>query len=276
MLKKLILALVFSFIASSAWATCGAIPLTIKDASNASQNISSATAADGNCKTYVDADTGSQIHMDLGAVSSALTTGGNTDTPCTLPATATACTQIALTKALANVAGNPIPVIAGTLPSTQSPVATGATTKAQTDLSGNLYISPQQAGGALLSTSDPCGPQNTKIGAPINLTASGQVITGTASKKTYVCAIDVVPAAAQNIALVEGTGTTCATNIFGLAGGTTAATGWNFQLGGGIARGSGNGTVYSPSGDTNATAANVCLLIAGAGQVSGQISYVQQ
>lgn len=127
-----------------------------------------------------------------------------------------------------------------------------------------------------IALNDPCGPQNTKLGAPISLTASGQIITGTASVKTYICAIDVVPSAAQNVALVEGTGTTCATNIFGLAGGTTAATGWNFQLGGGIARGSGNGTVYSPSADANATAANVCLLIAGAGQVSGQISYVKQ
>lgn len=127
-----------------------------------------------------------------------------------------------------------------------------------------------------IALNDPCGPQNTKLGAPISLTASGQIITGTSAKKTYICAIDVVPTAAQNIALVEGTGSTCATNIFGLAGGTTAATGWNFQLGGGIARGSGNGTVYSPSADTNAAAANVCLLIAGAGQVSGQISYVQQ
>lgn len=177
---------------------------------------------------------------------------------------------------LAALVAAPVPVIAGTLPTTQAAVATGATTKAQSDLNGNIYISPQQAGGALLSTSDPCGPQNTKLGAPISLTASGQIITGTSAKKTYICAIDVVPAAAQNIALVEGTGSTCVTNIFGLAGGTTAATGWNFQLGGGIARGSGNGTVYSPSADTNAAAANVCLLIAGAGQVSGQISYVQQ
>lgn len=75
MLKKILLAIGLSLIASSAWATCGAIPLTVKDASNATQNISSATAADGNCKTYIDADTSSQLHTDI---TSATPAGTNT------------------------------------------------------------------------------------------------------------------------------------------------------------------------------------------------------
>lgn len=125
------------------------------------------------------------------------------------------------------------------------------------------------------TSDDPCA-QLTKLGASINLTASGQVITGTASVKTYVCSIDVTSATAQNIALVEGTGTVCATNIFGLAGGTTAATGWNLAANGGLTKGSGNGTVFSPSADANAAAANVCLLSSSTGQISGQITYVKQ
>jgi len=133
------------------------------------------------------------------------------------------------------------------------------------------------AGTAVIgfTTNDPCG-QATKLGASINLTASGQVITSTSAKKTYICSIDITSATAQNIALVEGTGSTCATNIFGLAGGTTAATGWNFAANGGLTKGSGVGTVYSPSADTNAAAANVCLLLSSTGQTSGQITYVQQ
>lgn len=123
-------------------------------------------------------------------------------------------------------------------------------------------------------TADPCG--GAKSFAPFSLTASGQIITGTASKKTYVCSIDLVTATAQNIALVEGTGTTCATNIFGLAGGTTAATGWNFAANGGLIPGSGIGTVAFGSGDANATAANVCLLLSSTGQTSGTFGYVQQ
>lgn len=122
---------------------------------------------------------------------------------------------------------------------------------------------------------DPCS-QLTKSGAAISTTTSAQVIAGTSAKKTYICSLDLITATSQNIALVEGTGSVCATNIFGLAGGTTAATGWNLPANGGLTKGSGAGTVYSPSADSNATAANVCLLLSSSGQTSGHITYVQQ
>lgn len=67
MFKRLLLALALSLSASSAFAVCGAIPLPILDGGGVSRNISSATAADGNCKTYIDADTGSQLHTDITA-----------------------------------------------------------------------------------------------------------------------------------------------------------------------------------------------------------------
>lgn len=136
---------------------------------------------------------------------------------------------------------------------------------------------PIPTGGNVIGfvSNDPCA-QATKLGAPISLTASGQIITGAASKKTYICSLDLISATQQNIALVEGTGTTCATNIYGLAGGTTAATGWNLAANGGLTKGAGSGTVYSPSGDINGTAANVCILLSSTGQTSGQITYVQQ
>ena len=123
-------------------------------------------------------------------------------------------------------------------------------------------------------SADPCG--GAKSGAVISLTGSGQILAGTSAKKTYICSFNLISATAQNIALVEGTGSTCATNIFGLAGGTTAATGWNLAANGGLTEGAGVGTVFSPSGDTNAAAANVCLLLSGSGQTSGHITYVQQ
>lgn len=125
------------------------------------------------------------------------------------------------------------------------------------------------------TSNDPCS-QATKLGAPIALTASGQIIAGTSAKKTYICSADLIVAGANNIALVEGTGSVCATNIFGLAGGTTAASGWNFAANGGLTKGSGAGTVYSPSADTNAAAANVCLLLSGSATASGHFTYVQQ
>ena len=85
---------------------------------------------------------------------------------------------------------------------------------------------------------DPCQAQ-TKSYASINQTANTQLVAGTASKKIYICSIHVVVAAATNVALVEGTGTVCATGTAGVSGfgGATAATGWNFVANGGIASG---------------------------------------
>lgn len=134
-------------------------------------------------------------------------------------------------------------------------------------------VNNSQIGGAAV-VADPC-QQTAKLTVSINQTSNTQIFAGTASKKTYVCHIHIVTATAQNVALVEGTGTVCATNIYGLAGGTTAATGWNFSANSGIALGSGLASVITPSGDTNATAANVCILQSGSGQLSGVITYVQ-
>lgn len=66
-MKKALLALALSLIASSANAVCSQIPLNVKDASSNTVAMSSASAADGNCKTYIDADTSSQLHTDLTA-----------------------------------------------------------------------------------------------------------------------------------------------------------------------------------------------------------------
>lgn len=123
------------------------------------------------------------------------------------------------------------------------------------------------------TSDDPC-TQLTKKSAPFSITASTQIITGTASNKTYFCSINIIAGAAQNAALVEGTGSVCATNIYGLAGGTTAATGWNLAANGGLTLGSGNGTVIVGSADSNVLAANVCLIVANAVQTSGTLTYV--
>jgi hypothetical protein len=117
---------------------------------------------------------------------------------------------------------------------------------------------------------DPC-QRGARTRVAINLTAGGQLITGTSSKQTYICDLDLVTATAQNIALVSGTGTVCATGIHAMAGGTTAATGWNFSANGGLTKGIGGFYVYS----TTTAADNVCLLLSGTGQVSGSLTYVQ-
>jgi len=118
---------------------------------------------------------------------------------------------------------------------------------------------------------DPCKGL-TKLYASISQTANTQLVAGTAAKKIYVCSIHVVAAAATNVAVVEGTGSVCATSTAGVSGfgGTTAATGWNFAANGGIALGNGDSSLGAEgtSGD------NLCIFNSGSGQVSGGISYV--
>jgi hypothetical protein len=118
-----------------------------------------------------------------------------------------------------------------------------------------------------------CGGQSiaSTTVTPISLTASAQLLAGTSGKQTYICHIHLVAAAADNVAVVEGTGTTCATSPAGIFGGATAATGWNFAANGGIELGDGRGVV----GRTATAADNICILVSGTGQVSGVIVTVQ-
>lgn len=117
---------------------------------------------------------------------------------------------------------------------------------------------------------DPC-KMATASQYTISLTANTQIITGTASKQTYICSINIVVAAATNVAIVEGTGSTCGTGTAGMAGGSTAATGWNFAANGGLTLGNGDSWVIK----TATAADNVCILVSAANQVSGSIKYVQ-
>lgn len=104
---------------------------------------------------------------------------------------------------------------------------------------------------------------------PINTTANVQLITASAGQFVYICSINIVVGAADNVALVEGTGATCGTGTAGMMGGATAATGWNFGANGGIAHGSGFGAVAK----TATAGDNVCLLVSAAAQASGSVSW---
>lgn len=106
---------------------------------------------------------------------------------------------------------------------------------------------------------------------PISQTAGTQLFAGTSGKKTYICSINIVTATAQNVALVGGTGTVCATSTHAIAGGATAATGWNFAANGGLTQGNGNGVIMQ----AGTAADNVCLLQSSTGQISGAISWTQ-
>lgn len=95
------------------------------------------------------------------------------------------------------------------------------------------------------------------------------MVTGVSGRHVRICSIHLVTAIANNVALIGGTGATCGTGTSGLAGGTTAANGWNFAANGGLALGSGLGTVIQ----TAATGDSVCIITSAAGPLAGTIAY---
>ncbi len=110
--------------------------------------------------------------------------------------------------------------------------------------------------------------------ADIDQTSGEQIITGVAGERIYVCAINLVTDTAQDISVVSGTGTVCATSpsaVQGLSGGSTAATGWNFAANGGIAYAG-----YGALARTDTDADNLCVLQSGSGQISGGIFYTSR
>lgn len=142
-----------------------------------------------------------------------------------------------------------------------------------TTLSAQQPINEAQLGGSA-RYADPC-KVNTPTWGTISVTGNTQLISGTSAKKVYFCSFNVVAASATNVAIVEGTGSVCATSTAafpGLSGGTTAGAGWNFAANGGIALGNGDASIAQEA--TNAD--NVCIFISGSGQTSGGYRYVVQ
>ena len=120
---------------------------------------------------------------------------------------------------------------------------------------------------------DPCSAL-AKTHIAINVSSSGTTeltpsLAG-ASNNYYVCSIDIVTAAANNVALTDDANDNCPSVDSGLAGGTTAATGWNFAANGGLVKGNGMGTVYK----TNGTNRVICLVTSAPTQLSGSIQVV--
>lgn len=120
---------------------------------------------------------------------------------------------------------------------------------------------------------DPCsGVAKTTI--PINISsATTTEITAAlagASNHYYVCSVNLVTAAANNVAIADDDSDNCGTPANGMAGGTTAGSGWNFAANGGISLGNGGATVLK----TNGTNRVVCIVTSAATQLSGTMVVV--
>ena len=156
-----------------------------------------------------------------------------------------------------------VPTLTGTANASSPSWTEGRQVPASVDLNGYLRT----------RNIDPC-TYVAKTHIPINIsTATTTELTSAlagASTHYYVCSIDLVTAAANNVALVDDDTDNCASVTSGLAGGTTAASGWNFAANGGLAKGNGSATVFK-TGGTNRV---ICLVTSAATQLSGSIQVV--
>lgn len=153
-----------------------------------------------------------------------------------------------------------------------------ATTDAATSATGSAVPAKASYTGGSDGTNlvgyfvDPC-QRGAKSYAVINMSTATttRIIAPVAAKKNYICSVVIVAGAADNVAIVEGTGGTCGTATAGMAGGTTAASGFNLAANGGLTLGNGYSSVLASAGSN----VDTCLVTSAAAQLSGTITYVQ-
>lgn len=115
---------------------------------------------------------------------------------------------------------------------------------------------------------------NAQTSTPISITTATttRIVAPSASNKTYICALFLTSAAADNVGIVEGTGGTCGTATAGVIGGTTAANGPNFAANGGMFIQAGGKTAVAVTAGTNV---DLCLITSAATPLAGVIKFVQ-
>lgn len=108
--------------------------------------------------------------------------------------------------------------------------------------------------------------------APYSSAASAQAITaGGPNNFIYVCNFGFGSIGGSSFSIVEGTGTTCATNTKAMFGGTTAATGAGLAANATFEEGSGVGAVLK----TQVAGDNVCVISSGTGPLAGNFASTQ-
>lgn len=121
---------------------------------------------------------------------------------------------------------------------------------------------------------EPC-QANAPTYSQISIAATGptQIVAATSGKQTYVCHLFIAPVTAPiSVALIQGTGTNCATSPTALYGGTTAATGAVLAINEGFQLGDGLATVLAPT----VSSGEICITTSATTQLSGSIKTVAQ
>ena len=125
--------------------------------------------------------------------------------------------------------------------------------------------------GSLAGQPDPCFA-TAKTNLPISLqtTSITQQIALSGSTKIYVCSLSLIASAATVFSVTGGTGTNCGTPA-ALIGTTSASHGLSLAANGGLTYGNGGSTVA-----VTGAGSELCLVQSGAGDLSGNLTYVQQ
>lgn len=120
-------------------------------------------------------------------------------------------------------------------------------------------------------TVDPCSLNNkTNLAVSFTATASAQLIALSGSTKIYVCSVVLIGSVATNFSLTGGTGTNCGTPA-ALIGTTSATNAIPLAANGGFSLGNGAGTVA-----VTGAGSELCIVQSGAGNIVGNLTYVQQ
>lgn len=139
---------------------------------------------------------------------------------------------------------------------------------------GTAYIGKTRAtdgtNDAVLNACETVAQTSTPIS--ITTATTTRIVAPTSAKKTYICYLFLTSAAADNVAIVEGTGGTCGSSTAGVIGGTTAANGPNFAANGGVALSNGGKTSVAETAGTNV---DLCLITSAATPLAGVIKWVQ-
>jgi hypothetical protein len=121
---------------------------------------------------------------------------------------------------------------------------------------------------------DPCEANvQTYATGVITSATTTRIVAPSASNKTYACMFFTKASAADNVAIVEGTGGTCGTGTAAVLGGTTTANGLVFGT-------AGDGVLLQAGGkvaamQTAGTNVDLCLITSTAGPLIYSIKYVQ-
>lgn len=185
-----------------------------------------------------------------------------------------ASTSNALNVAVTNVNANGQATMANS-----SPVVI-ASNQSDVGVSVNNANSNGQATSAnsspVVLASDQTVPDACTFAAKTNLpisfqtTSITQLVAASGSTKIYICSLSLVASAATVFSLVGGTGSNCGTPA-ALIGTTSATHGLSLAANGGLTLGNGAGTVA-----VTAASSEVCIVQSGAGDLVGNLTYIQK